>query len=182
MLTIAFLYNVDTVWLTTLFTAMQTGFLAVSYLFLNVTTWFVDLTAPFTAALAYFFVPSVHERFNTWIARARGIDPNEATSSQPKAMIFPSRVPETDKNTVHAKGAVQNISNDALENLALDVQLNKCGGETEMINVPVTPAQLAPNDQGNYAFDYDGKGVMSYTIKRLSSNGREVRFTAPGQK
>jgi hypothetical protein len=133
-------------------------------------------------ALAYFFVPSVHERFNTWIARARGIDPNEATSSQPKVMIFPSRVPETDKNTVHAKGAVQNISNDALENLALDVQLNKTGGETEMINVPVTPAQLAPNDQGNYAFDYDGKGVMSYTIKRLSSNGREVRFTAPGQK
>ncbi|HKQ07049.1 MAG TPA: hypothetical protein VJ464_18105 [Blastocatellia bacterium] len=134
------------------------------------------------AALAYFLVPSVHERVNSWVARSRGIDPNEATSSQPKAMIFPSRVPETDKNLVHAKGAVQNISNDALENLALDVQLNKSGGDTEMINVPVTPAQLAPNDQGNYAFDYDGKGVLSYTIKRLSSNGKEVRFTAPGQK
>ncbi|HJQ24535.1 MAG TPA: hypothetical protein VKA60_11515 [Blastocatellia bacterium] len=134
------------------------------------------------AALAYFFVPSVHDRANTWIARARGVDPNEATSSQPKAMIFPARAPASDKNLVHATGNVQNISNEALENLALDVQLNKSGGDTEMINVQVTPSPLAPNDQGNYAFDYDGKGVLSYTIKRLSSNGKEVRFTAPGQK
>ena len=134
------------------------------------------------AAAAYFFVPSVHERANAWVARARGLDPDEAASSQPKAMIFPSRMPASDKNVVHAAGNVQNISNEALENLALDVLLNKSGGDTEMINVPVTPAQLAPNDQGTYTFDYDGKAVLSYTIKRLSSNGKEVRFTAPGQK
>jgi hypothetical protein len=134
------------------------------------------------AALAYFLVPSVHERVNAWIARARGLDPNEQLSTQPKAMIFPSRVPETDKNTVHAKGAVQNIANETLENLALEVQLNKSGGEVETLNIPVTPAQLAPNDQGAYAFDYDGKGITSYTIKRLLINGKEARFTAPGQK
>jgi hypothetical protein len=133
-------------------------------------------------ALVYFFVPSVHERVNAWVARARGLDQNEQTSTQPKAMIFPSRVPESDKNTVHAKGAVQNISNETLENLSLDVQLNKSANEIETLNVPVTPAQLAPNEQGAYAFDYDGKGVSSYTIKRLLSNGKEMRFTAPGQK
>jgi hypothetical protein len=51
-----------------------------------------------------------------------------------------------------------------------------------MLNIPVTPAQLAPNDQGAYAFDYEAKGVLSYTIKRLFINGKESRFTAPGQK
>lgn len=133
-------------------------------------------------ALAYFLVPSVHEGVNAWVARARGLDQNEQASTQPKAMIFPSRTPESDKNTVHAKGAVQNISNETLENLSLDVQLNKSANQTETLNVPVTPAQLAPNEQGVYAFDYDAKGVSSYTIKRLLSNGKEARFTAPGQK
>ncbi|MFL6215603.1 MAG: hypothetical protein ACJ74J_17105 [Blastocatellia bacterium] len=134
------------------------------------------------AALAYFFVPSVHERVNTWTARARGLEPTDPLLAKPMAMIFPSRTPETDKNTVHAKGAVQNISSVSLENLSLEVQLNKSNGETEMLNIPVTPAQLAPNDQGAYAFDYEAKGVLSYTIKRLFINGKESRFTAPGQK
>jgi hypothetical protein len=133
-------------------------------------------------ALAYYFVPSVHDGINATIARARGIDPNEPISTQPKAMIFPSRVPESDKNTVHAKGAVQNITSETLENLSLEVQLNKSSGEVETLNIPVTPAQIAPNDQGAYAFDYDAKGITSYTIKHLLSNDKEVRFTAPGQK
>jgi hypothetical protein len=134
------------------------------------------------AAAAYFFVPSVHDRVNAWVARARGLEPSDPLLAKPMAMIFPSRTPETDKNTVHAKGAVQNISSDTLENLSLEVQLNKSNGETEMLNIPVTPAQLAPNDQGAYAFDYEAKGVLSYTIKRLFINGKESRFTAPGQK
>lgn len=50
----AFVYNVDDRWVNALFTLTQTAFLAVSYLFLNYSTWFVDLTAPFTAGLAYF--------------------------------------------------------------------------------------------------------------------------------
>jgi hypothetical protein len=134
------------------------------------------------AALAYFLVPSVHERVNAWIARTRGLDPNEPISAQPKAMIFPSRVPETDKNTVHAKGAVQNISNETFENLSLEVQMIENEVEVEKRDIPVTPAQLAPNDQGTYAFEYDGKRFQRYMIKRLLSNGKEVRFTWPGQK
>lgn len=134
------------------------------------------------AALAYFFVPSVHERVNGWVARQRGLEPADSLLTQAKATIYPSRTPDTDKNTVHAKGAVQNISTDTLENLTLEVQLNKTGGEVEMLNIPVTPAQLAPNDQGTYAFDYEAKGVTSYTIKRLFIDGKEARFNAPGMK
>ena len=52
----AFVYNVDDRSVNVLFTLTQTGFLAVSYLVLNYTTWFVDLTAPFTAGLAYFTI------------------------------------------------------------------------------------------------------------------------------
>lgn len=65
LLALAFVYNVAPVWLNALFTAMQTGFLAVTYLFVNFTTWFVDLTAPFTAALAYFFVVRVYNNVQT---------------------------------------------------------------------------------------------------------------------
>ncbi|MBI3897673.1 MAG: CHASE2 domain-containing protein [Gammaproteobacteria bacterium] len=65
-LAIAFLYNVDPVWLYTLFTMMQTAFLGVAYLFLNYSTWFVDLTVPFTAAVAYFFFARFYYRAMLW--------------------------------------------------------------------------------------------------------------------
>lgn len=69
-LAIAFVYNVDPLWLTTLFTLMQTAFLVITYLFLNYTTWFVDLTAPFTAVLAFFFVARLYHR--TLLLRRNG--------------------------------------------------------------------------------------------------------------
>lgn len=62
LLAVAFLYNVDWLWLRTLFTMMQVAFLAITYLFLNYTTWFVNLTAPFTAAFAYFLVATFYSR------------------------------------------------------------------------------------------------------------------------
>jgi CHASE2 domain-containing sensor protein len=62
LLAAAFVYNVDWLWLRTLFTVMQIGFLALTYLFLNFSTWFVNLTAPFTAAFAYFLVASFYSR------------------------------------------------------------------------------------------------------------------------
>lgn len=65
LLAAAFVYNVDPVRLNTLFTVMQTGFLALTYLFVNFTTWFVDLTAPFTAALAYFFIVRIYNNVLT---------------------------------------------------------------------------------------------------------------------
>jgi hypothetical protein len=134
------------------------------------------------AVLVYLLVPSVHERVNESIARARGIDQNPEALNKPKAMIFPAYLPDNDKSQVKGTGSVQNISSDTLQNLSLDVQLNGRDGLTQMQKVPVTPTQLAPNDQGNYEIDYDGKQFKSYTIKRLLSDDKEVRFTAPGQK
>ncbi len=55
-LAIAFVYNVDYKIINPVFTVMQTAFLAVTYLFLNYSPLFVDMTAPFTAALLYFFI------------------------------------------------------------------------------------------------------------------------------
>lgn len=60
LLTIAFVYNIDQRVVNLTFTVLQSGFLAVSYLALNFSTIFVDLTAPFTFSLAYFAVA----RFN----------------------------------------------------------------------------------------------------------------------
>jgi len=52
----AFVYNVDYRVLNPLFTLIQSGFLAVSYLFLNYSSLFVDLSAPFAAGFMYFFI------------------------------------------------------------------------------------------------------------------------------
>jgi len=60
LLTVAFVYNIDQRVVNLTFTVLQSGFLAVSYLALNFSTIFVDLTAPFTFCLAYFAVA----RFN----------------------------------------------------------------------------------------------------------------------
>lgn len=61
LLAAAFVYGADTVLLRTLFTVMQSGFLVVAYLFLNYTTWFVDLTVPFTAAFGYFIAARFYQ-------------------------------------------------------------------------------------------------------------------------
>lgn len=60
LLAAAFVYNFDTHLLNTLFTTVQTGFLATSYLVLNYSTLFIDLTAPFTAGLIFFTVARLY--------------------------------------------------------------------------------------------------------------------------
>lgn len=60
LLAAAFVYNADYRLVRSLFTLVQTGFIVVTYLFLNYSTVFVDLTVPFTAGLAYFFVASTY--------------------------------------------------------------------------------------------------------------------------
>ncbi|MCR4348132.1 MAG: CHASE2 domain-containing protein [Sulfuricaulis sp.] len=67
LLTIAFVYNIDHRIVNLTFTVLQSGFLAVSYLTLNFSTIFVDLTAPFAFSLAYFTVA----RFNYMFAGFR---------------------------------------------------------------------------------------------------------------
>lgn len=61
LLTLAFVYSIDQRIVNLTFTILQAGFLAVSYLTLNFSTVFVDLTAPFAFSLLYFTVA----RFNS---------------------------------------------------------------------------------------------------------------------
>lgn len=66
-LTAAFMYKIDQRLINLAFTFLQSGFLAVSYLTLNFSTIFVDLTAPFAFSLLYFTVA----RFNYLFAGYR---------------------------------------------------------------------------------------------------------------
>lgn len=67
VLAAAFMYKVDQFLINLAFTFLQSGFLAVSYLTLNFSTVFVDLTAPFAFSLVYFTVA----RFNYLFAGYR---------------------------------------------------------------------------------------------------------------
>lgn len=64
LLTVAFVYNVDQRVVNLTFTILQSGFLVVSYLTLNFSTVFVDLTAPFTFSLAFFTVARFNSMFS----------------------------------------------------------------------------------------------------------------------
>ncbi len=64
LLTFAFVYNIDQRVVNLTFTILQSGFLAVSYLTLNFSTVFVDLTAPFAFSLAYFTVARFNSMFS----------------------------------------------------------------------------------------------------------------------
>jgi hypothetical protein len=136
----------------------------------------------------YFFVPSVHSRVGAFVAHLRGTDTQAAIEAamKPKAQVIPSTRPEVNKNLVTARGAVDNISEEPLENLSVEVSLQRGGGAPpEVRTVSVTPNPLPPGVRGVFEFEYDGKrdtGFLGYTITKLYSNGTEVRFRAPGQK
>jgi hypothetical protein len=139
------------------------------------------------AAGLYVFVPSVHSRVGDFIARLRGTQIEDRDALKARAQIMPSSRPEVNKNMVTARGAVDNISDEALEKLEVEVSLQR-GGDSppEIRRIPVTPDVLLPGERGNFEFEYDGKrdtGFAGYTITRLFSNGTtEVRFRTPAQK
>jgi hypothetical protein len=136
------------------------------------------------ALLLYLFVPSVHSRAGAFVAHLRGTDLPAAQT--PKAQIIPSTRPEVNKNMVKARGAVDNISDAPLENLSVEVALQR-GGDAppEIRTVSVIPSPLPSNQRGTFEFEYDGKrdtGFAGYKITRLLSNGTEIKFRAPNQK
>jgi hypothetical protein len=126
--------------------------------------------------LAYLFVPSVHSRVGAYIGRIRGTDTQ--TSMKPKAQIFPSFRQEGNK----AKGAIDNISDEPLENLEVEISLQHGDDATpEIRRGAVTPNPLLPNTRGTFEFEYDGKRDTGGKILRLLSNGSEIKFRAPNQ-
>lgn len=139
------------------------------------------------AGASYLFVPSVHSRVGDYLAKLRGRDLQAAQEAamKPKAQVIPSTRPEVNKSTVTARGAVDNLSDEPLENLSVEVSLQRGDGQSpEIRTIAVTPNPLPPNQRGSFEFEYDGKrdtGFAGYTITRLLSNGNEVRFRAPGK-
>lgn len=140
------------------------------------------------AAALYLFVPPVHSRVRAFVEHVRGVDTQRAIqdSMTPKAVVYPSYRPEVNKNMVKARGAVDNISDQPLENLTIEVSLQR-GGDAppETRTVSVTPDPLPPNQRGTFEFEYDGKrdtGFAGYKITKLFSNDREIKFRAPNQK
>jgi len=138
--------------------------------------------------LLYLFVPSVHSGVSGFVSKLRGTDKEAAieASNKQRAQVIPSFRPEVNKNMVTARGAVDNISDEPLENLEIEVSLQRGENTTpEIRKVPVSPSPLPPGQRGTFEFEYDGKrdtGFTGYKITRLFSGGTEVKFRAPGQK
>jgi hypothetical protein len=133
---------------------------------------------------AYFKVPSFHWRVDALLLRLRGGAAPVTTTDKPRAQIIPSRNPEVNKNIVKAKGAVLNISEETLEDLAIEVSFYRGEKVIETRNVAVTPATLSPGTQGSYEFEYDGSksnGFALYSVTKLTSKGGEVKFTSAKQ-
>lgn len=126
------------------------------------------------AVLLYLFVPSVHSRVSSYIGRARGTD--SQASTKPKAQIFPSFRQEGAK----AKGAIDNISDEPLENLEVEISVQH-DASPEIRRGAVAPNPLPPNTRGTFEFDYDAKKDTNGKILRLLSNGNEIKFRAPNQ-
>lgn len=126
------------------------------------------------AVLLYLFVPSVHSRVSSYIGRARGTD--SQASTKPKAQIFPSFRQEGTK----AKGAIDNISDEPLENLEVEISVQH-DASPEIRRGAVAPNPLPPNTRGTFEFDYDAKKDTNGKILRLLSNGNEIKFRAPNQ-
>jgi len=136
------------------------------------------------AVLSYLYIPSLNSRVNAFVSRVRHA--GEVTTIPPKAKVFPSRNAEVVKNMVKARGAVDNVSDppEVLENLTLEISLKRGNGTSEVRQVPVTPAQLAPGQRGTYEFEYDGKrdtGFTGYAIVKLWAGDAEIKFTSPNQ-
>jgi len=108
-LTAAFVYNADATWVNLIFTLVQAGLLVITYLFLNYTTWFVDLTAPFTAGLVYFSVArsyssalSLRRNGHPWFSRE--LDPG----AECQVLLLSCRLLSIDKNeTRRVRGELQ---------------------------------------------------------------------------
>jgi hypothetical protein len=124
--------------------------------------------------LLYLFVPSVHSRVSAFVGRVRGTETQAST--KPKAQIFPSFRQEGNK----AKGAIDNLSEEPLENLEVEVSFQH-DATPEIRRAAVAPNPLPPNTRGTFEFDYDGKRDTGGKILRLLSNGSEIKFRAPSQ-
>jgi hypothetical protein len=132
--------------------------------------------------VAYLRWPWFHENVNSFLALFSGGEQAEIVeqpkSDLPRAQIFPARSQPV-KNMAQARGAVYNISAEALTGLSLEVILERSDKSTEARAVELKPDQIAPNQQAIYEFEYDGKQFTGYRISKLLSDSVEVKFIMP---
>lgn len=71
-------------------------------------------------------------------------------------------------------GTVRNVSGERLEDLVVELELSRRGGETTQVRpVSVSPATLAPGEEGRYALTISNREWAGSKILRVRSGARE---------
>ena len=83
-------------------------------------------------------------------------------------------------------GTVKNISQESLSGLAVELELKRrTGGTSERMTVPLTPAQLEPNQEGSYSLKLPAQHFSAVRLVSLMGepNATQLAFTTGvGQK
>ena len=105
----------------------------------------------------------------------------EAASAQPKAppraLILVDEALLQGSNTLLA-GTVKNISNQRLAGLSVELELKRrSGGNTEKRQVPLSPADLDPSQEGRYSLQLKAQDYASAKVVAL--HGESQAATIP---
>lgn len=136
-----------------------------------------------TAALlgGYFYLRSRHAA-QTLVAEQQQSAPAKQTV-QPEVKIFEDDAMIKGPQVL-VGGTVQNISDAAIADLSLEMELTRrAGGAKESRTIALTPKDLAPNEQGRYSLTVLSREFKQARVVRVLSGTRssEVAFvTAAG--
>jgi hypothetical protein len=139
----------------------------------------------FTAALlgGYFYLRSRHAA-QTLASQQQSAAPNKPVP-QPEVKIFEDQAMIKGAQVV-VGGTVQNISNAALSDLSLELELTRrADGSTESRTIALAPKNLGPGEQGKYALTVLSRDFKRAKVVRVKSSARtgEIAFaTAPGNQ
>lgn len=129
----------------------------------------------------YFYLRSRHAA-QTLVAEQQQNAPARQTV-QPDLKIYEDEAMIKGQQ-VMVGGTVQNISNAAIADLSLEMELTRrAGGAKESRTIALTPKDLAPNEQGHYSLTVLSREFRQARIVRVLSGTRsgEIAFvTAPG--
>ena len=104
---------------------------------------------------------------------------------QPELKIFEDQAMVKGPQVI-VGGTVQNISNAAINDIALELELTRrAGGGTESRTLTLQPKDLAPGEQGTYSLTVFSRDYRRARILRVKSGARpnEIAFTsAPGKE
>lgn len=138
-----------------------------------------------TAALVggYFVLRSRHAA-QTLASQQQAAAPAKPVP-QPEVKIFEDQAIIKGAQVV-VGGTVQNISNAALSDLSLELELTRrADNSTESRRVALTPKSLGPGEQAKYALTVLSRDYKRVRVLRVKSEGRndEIAFaTAPGNQ